>query len=743
MFVGRYRLTQLEYGIPMVFVILFFLCNLSGLVPGTSAAIADGTETAHDAEILHAHDEGMPCTGECLAKAQSTEAAWLGGNDEVSIATRHETAIAKAPSIITVITAEEIKNAGYRTFIEILGTVPGFEILKMVDMGHSIPAVRGVRSESRVRIMMNGHLALNPVRGGIFEMFDQFPVENIKRIEIIRGPGSAVYGENAFLAVINIITFDAKDIDGVRVISGYGSFDTYDENILFGKTFGKLDISGMVRYRQTDGFDGIIKSDNQTVADNALSSLGYAPASLAPGSVRDGRQEYDMELKAQHDDFYFNGWYSNKRYDFFVGTAQALTDEAYLDEDYFFGEVGYKKTFEDSFTIRPRIYYDQLNGDHHLKTLPNGTTLPVDTDGDGIYNAFATHPDGIRVRLIATEMIAGTEIPIDYQLFDGNLITLGMEYRLCNQLPRKSAANYHPDTLAPLDSMQDFTDTHPFFDDHTRRIMSFYLQDTWDIIDTVNLTLGARHDRYSDFGEATSPRAGLTWAFMENASLKLLYGEAFRAPAFLEMFTLMKPSLAGNPDLTPERIKTYEVGLSYRFNKHITSGINYFNNDIRDLIALRVLPNTQNTSRYENFGDAHVQGIETETKIDITKGNYVFMNYTFQNPEDGNGDDMPFVAQHFGNFGVNTHYWKYINTNLSTFVSGRRSREGDDTRDNLPAYSLLNLSVIGKEFFNTMEIQGTVFNLLDKDYSDPGPTSIPDDLPRPGRTFWVGLSYQF
>jgi iron complex outermembrane receptor protein len=151
----------------------------------------------------------------------------------------------------------------------------------------------------------------------------------------------------------------------------------------------------------------------------------------------------------------------------------------------------------------------------------------------------------------------------------------------------------------------------------------------------------------------------------------------------------------------------------------------------------------QNTSRYENFGDAHIQGVEMETKVDIAKGNYVFMNYTFQDPKDDDGDDLPFVARHKGNFGVNVHYWKYINTNMSTFVSGRRSREEGDTRDDLPAYALLNFSVLGKDFFKTMEIQGTVYNLLDKDYSDPGPVSIPEDLPRPGRTFFVGLSYQF
>ncbi|MBE7444142.1 MAG: TonB-dependent receptor [Planctomycetia bacterium] len=195
--------------------------------------------------------------------------------------------------------------------------------------------------------------------------------------------------------------------------------------------------------------------------------------------------------------------------------------------------------------------------------------------------------------------------------------------------------------------------------------------------------------------------------------------------------------------MDPETIRTYEVGLSYEFNKHVTSSINYFYNDIRNLIVQHIRSTTQGTSQYENFGDAHVQGIETETRVNIIKDNYVFMNYTFQNPEDEDGNDLPFVAQHYGNFGVNVHYPKYINTNLSTFVSGTRSREQDDPRDDLPVYALLNLSVIAKEFFKNMEVQGTVFNLLDKDYSDPGPLSIPDDFPRPGRTFFVGLSYQF
>ena len=295
----------------------------------------------------------------------------------------------------------------------------------------------------------------------------------------------------------------------------------------------------------------------------------------------------------------------------------------------------------------------------------------------------------------------------------------------------------------PTNEIQDFSSpSTAFIKAATRRIRSVYLQDTWNITDTVNLTLGVRHDEYSDFGGATSPRSGLTWAFMKDASLKVLYGEAFRAPSFSEMYTTNQPAILGNTNLRAETIKTYEVGLSYNyFNKHVTSGINYFYNDIKDLIALRA--QTSTVSKYENSGNARVHGVEAETKVDISKGNYIFMNYTFQDPEDSNGRDLSYIAEHTGTFGVNVHHWKYINTNLSTFVSGSRSRESTDTRRDLPGYALLNLSIIGKEFCKTMEVQGTIFNILDKQYSDPGPTAITNDLPRPGRTFFVGLSFQF
>ena len=705
----------------------------------TSSASSEKTLKSDESLSYKDSNEEASSLETTIKEEFSTEAIWLGFEKKVTIATRHETPVGKAPSIVTVITAEEIKNLGYRTLVEVLRTVPGFEIKKGGNVGTTLPNARGLHFAGQIRLMLDGHLVNNPFRGEAFANFDNFPVENIKRIEIIRGPGSAVYGENAFSAVINIVTFDAKDINGCKVSSGYGSFDTYEENVVFGESYGKVDISGMAHYRQTTGFDGIVESDFQTITDESLAPL-FPPASEAPGPVQDWEQEYDLNLKMVYKDFYVEGFYMNKNRGPFIGIQSALNDESDVENNYVFVEAGYKKTLNEKFSLKPKVYYDQFDINLLFEALPEGATIPNES------GVLKPHPDGFISNNGVIEKVVGTEIPFDYEVFDGNVITLGLEYRLINQTSVRNSSNFDPVTLDPLEGMQDFSDTYPFIKEVTRRIESVYLQDTWDITNTINLTLGIRYDHYSDFGGALSPRAGLTWAFMKNASLKLLYGEAFRAPSFQEMYTTNQPAVQGNPDLDPETIRTYEAGLSYQFNKYVTSSINYFYNDVKDLIGLRVIDIERNTRRFENEKSAHVQGIEMETKVNIMKDNYIFMNYTFQNPEDDDGNDLPFVAQHTGNFGVNVHYWKYINTNLSTFVSGRRSRDKTDereTRDDLPAYALFNLSIIGKEFFKTMEVQGTVFNLLDKDYSDPGGVSIPEDLPRPGRTFFVGLSYQF
>ncbi|MCF6148102.1 MAG: TonB-dependent receptor [Candidatus Kuenenia sp.] len=692
------------------------------------------------------HDNYSNHTSLDVNEMIQTESIWFGLDETVSLASRQETKIKNAPGVINVITADEIKNLGFRTTYEVLRTIPGFTFIKGANFGNMEPYVRGILANNKILVMIDGHIINEPITGAAFSNFyEDFPLENIKKIEIIRGPGSAMYGENAFLSVINIITYGADDIDGIKISSGYGSYDTKDESILYGKTFGDVSISGFIHYTSTDGYDGTIESDSQTIADNNISSYGFPAVSLAPGEVEDWKREFDMDFKFDYKDLYLRGFYSNRNRGPYIGPLLALNEQTELESNYVFVEVGYKKTFEDIVTIKPRVYYDQFDNASLNEFLPDGATTVFDYDNDGIADFSETYPEGYLIESENTMRVAGAELLIDYKIFENNLLTLGSSYRLNNLTNIHYKSNVDPVTFEGFDTLIDLSDSHPLFPKATRNIYSVFLQDIWDISDTLQVTLGGRYDYYTDSEDEFSPRTSLVWNFSDKGSLKMLYGEAFRAPDIGSM--IANPNdilLRGNKDLKAEIIDSYEVELFYKINNYITSNITYFYNYIDDLITIgSTVEDGIDILTFKNEDNARVQGIEVETKIYIFRGNYVYMNYTFQDTNDDEGREIQYTEKHKGNFGVNINYPKYINTNLNMYFNGKRKRPHDDSRSDLPSYTLLNLSFIAKEFIKTMEIQGSVYNLLDKDYEDPVPSVIPEDLPRPGRTYFVGLSYKF
>ena len=163
----------------------FFLVIFFTIMP--RFIMAEGAETTNQGETpQNPIPEKTNSADNDVLNMHSSEVLWLG-NEEVAISTRRETPIHKAPSIVTVITDEEIKNSGYRTFAEILRIVPGFEMLKMPDFGDLVPVVRGIDGTNKVRLMIDGHFVNNPLRGNAFNVFDDFPVENIKRLKLSAG----------------------------------------------------------------------------------------------------------------------------------------------------------------------------------------------------------------------------------------------------------------------------------------------------------------------------------------------------------------------------------------------------------------------------------------------------------------------------------------------------------------------------------------------------------------------------
>jgi iron complex outermembrane receptor protein len=655
------------------------------------------------------------------------ELRWLQAESIITIATKRAIPINRAPGIATVITAKQIKQMGFRTLVDILKTIPGFDVT-MNNIGTRQITVRGLGflNSERVRVLIDGHSVNDPYWGGAMNNFDDLVVENIKRLEVIRGPGSALYGKNAFVGVINVVTKDTEDIDGFQWTASGESFDTQNYNMLFGKEYGDLKVSGFFDYFDTEGFSRKIERDNEFPN----------PWSMSPGRSQNEKEKTDLNLKLSYKNLEIKGKYMKKRREGYIGVGGALTDENDLKDTYVFAELTYNNlSLGEKLNMIPKVYYDRYDFDWLLESLPDGYL--------GIY------PNGFQGLTALTLNTLGFEDQFNYDVFDGNRLTFGFQYEWLHQHnARYSRLTFDPsNNFSPIDPPRDFSRDFPFTRDKaTRQIWSLYLQDEWNITENIDLTVGVRHDQFTRFGGATNPRFGLVWRFIEDAHLKFLFATAFRAPNFREMFLKNNPLIVGNTSLDPEKINTYEFEIGYDFTKHISGSMNFFFNRIRDIIVLEPLAGSTK-QKYQNKGGNRIKGVEAEIRASFgnDNDNYAYANYTFQKAEEtSNRNRLPDVPIHKANFGINVAFCKYVNANLHTFMTGSRPREDGDTRADLPFHTTSNLTLIGKNFMNNLEIRGSVFNLFGQGYDDPsGTDGAPTDRPQPRREFMVELRYEF
>ena len=545
-------------------------------------------------------------------------------------------------------------------------------------------------------------------------------------MEIIRGPGSALYGSNAFMAVINIVTMKAEDIKGLQVTAGGGSFDTQHYNLLFGHEGNKLKISGHFDYLDTAGPSSHIEQD----------AIGNS------GDTLFGQERPDAGFNISYGDFTLRGRYMNRKTGPYIGAGHALNDETLLEWEQGYIYLVYNRSITDNMVITARIYADHFKLDHYWELYPEGFVFP---------STGWIYPDGMIGNPISKQRTFGSEIATDYK-FSDHLLTTGILYEDIKQYDVKSINNFNPDTYAPLGPLQDVSDWGNFNRDADRDVWALYMQDIWNITDEASLTAGIRYDNYSDFGETVIPRAGFVWEFMKNTSVKLLYGTAFRAPGFYELYHQHNPVVVGEPDLKPEGITTYEAGLEHRFLDRYTVKLNYFYNDLTDLIVIGDKPSETEPAQYENRDRAEVQGVELELLSDFGNDHYGYLNYSYQDPRDGDTDErLADVPSHRANAGINLAPWRYLNANVNVSWTGKRPRAEGDTRDDLASSTLVGLTLIAKKFYNTLEIRGSVYNLFNEDYLDPSPfnpdnpvtTPVPNDYPTNERMFLLEARYTF
>lgn len=216
-----------------------------------------------------------------------------------------------APAVASVITAEDIEKMGATTLDEALETVPGLHVYP--SFGSLVPGytIRGIQTalNPQTLILVNG-LPITTAYNGRRIAGLRIPAANISRIEVIRGPGSAIHGADAFSGTVNVITKEGREIDGVESGLRAGSFDTYGAWAQYGADRKGWDVALSLEYQESDGdSDQIVSRDLQTVLDAALNApFGLPNASRAPDTLQTHYRNVDAHLSLRKKMWTFRVW---------------------------------------------------------------------------------------------------------------------------------------------------------------------------------------------------------------------------------------------------------------------------------------------------------------------------------------------------------------------------------------------------------------------------------------------------
>lgn len=672
---------------------------------------------------------------------------WLREESDVTFvitASRVLEDIRKSAASISVVTDEEIRKMGAQDLMDILRAVPGVSAWYHAD-GHYRIDIRGVSKVGGqdVLMMLNSHPLNNNFSGGATWSLDTLPVDNIQRVEVIRGPGSALYGANAFSGVINVITKKATDFDGYQFTAGGGSYDKQQYNFLMGKYFGEVGVVFNLNYLDMDGPKRFIKRDAQSISDQFLGTN----ASLAPDYADTGDEKIDAALNVSFKGFSLDARYVDRERKPAVNALWSMNENNLSEPEDYYVKLGYEQDVWEGLNLYGKVYTNFHSDNNYHQGLTNGAVVPTPT-------GFVPLPpdEGLIAELSNENRRYGFEVQATYRINDAHTTVGGVTYEDIQQEDVTYRANflYTPvsGVVIPLGSVQDLSDAQNFNKEADRQFTALFLQHLWDITGDIRLTVGARYDDYSDFGSSFNPRVGLTWQFLEDFDLKLLYGRAFRAPTFQELYTQNNPAISGNPDLEPETVDTYEISLGAMLKNGFSGRITGFWNIIEDNINLVEIDERLGSGIYANDNKLRSRGLELEMRYDFEKGTYVGMNYTYQDSENQDtGERIWNIPRHKGTLMGNIAFLEYFNFYADFVFAADFSRQEGDLRDDAPSFGVINTSLLAKNFlenFEGLELRFSVYNLLDKEYSYPyAANTLPDGLIDPGLTYFGEIRYTF
>jgi iron complex outermembrane receptor protein len=682
-----------------------------------------------------------------------------GDEEIISIATGRRQSVATAPAVGTVITAQDIRAMAATDLDQILETVPGLHVGRSPGFYAPVYSFRGIYSDfnAQVLLLVNGQPLKSLYTGNRTLTWGGMPVEAISRVEVIRGPGSAVYGADAFAGVINVVTKDKADIPAPEAGARVGSFSTQDVWGLYGGTWGGIDVALSVEYHATDGQRERIDADGQSALDSAVGT----DASLAPGPVDLQRDNLDVRLDLERGSWKFRSGLQRRRsLGVGAGVAQALDPHGEYAADRWNADLTYHNPdLLENWDVTAVASFLQTSQEvaRDLRLFPPGTTLPIGADGN--INAVSpagvvTFSDGLIGNPEVWERHYKVDLSAFYQGIRNHYLRFGVGLGFSDIYDVRESRNFGPPlidgTVSPLSGPPtDVSDTdYVFLPEKGRSNRYAFVQDEWHLAATWDLTAGVRYDTYSDFGSTVNPRVALVWSASHNLTSKLMYGRGFRAPSFGETEARNNPAALGNPELKPEEIASWELGFDYRPAPALRFGLTLFRYQWDDIILL--VPDSGQTSRTaQNAGEQTGRGFELEADWKPARTLRVVGNYALQDSQDRKSkSDAGYAPQQQAYLRASWEFVPHWQVTPQLNVVMDRQRVEGERRPAVDDYAMFDLFLRRSALLGHWEFAVGVRNMFDEKAREPSPAgspgaSIPDDLPLAGRNYFGELRYQF
>ena len=627
--------------------------------------------------------------------------------EQTSLATKSRLNADYVPGMMTVLHGHELSNRGVRTVWEALALVPGVD-LSIEDTGRKQVVIRGIGrtyASGNSKILLNGtsmnssYLAhANPVMN--------IPVEQVERIEVIRGPGSAIHGEFALAGVINVITRKGENsvfvMAGENSTRGAGILLTYDD-----KT-SPLNVDLNLAGWQTDGLDVITGEDALFVEDGGVNSA----FSNSPGSTNEAAEDRIAVLSLNYDDFSFTAQWLKDGYGDHFGRNRFLPpDEKRIVTKNKSRTLEIRQLFDMDASWSSGIYagwQDVEQNKDDLFTGPSQISSPsINGFVDVIYRESRSN---------AGFDLKWTDNQVHNVLFGFEYVDINVDHEL-NEYKELGVTLF------------DWYFSGP---DKGRRILSTTFQEEYRPIDELTVTFGLRHDNYDDIDSEFSPRLATVWRMSKSNIFKAQYARAFRPPTFYEIG-------GASTEVEGSSIDTFELGYIFK-NTNSEYGVTLFNSKIDQFIVF------DDALGFINNESARMQGVEFELTQQISKKLNIDTNISYLDSEDNNtGQPLPGSSDWIANLGINYQPVARTNLALQYHYTGDLYRESTDTRDKLAAYSTTDFTLSLTELFgNNTSFRAGVKNLLDQDVRYPAPAlTYIDDYPRAGRQWWFQMAYDF